>query len=86
METTKKSQKVFSYRIDDVACRFAHLCDAKKHFFFYSPQEIVKDFYPKTYICGYSLKGDLISITDVIVDEKGNIRFSRTSKLCATAL
>ena len=81
METTKKSQKVFSYRIDDVDCLFVNLYDAKKHFFFYSPHEIIKNFFPKTYICGYNLKGELISITDVLVDEKGHYRFSKTCKL-----
>ena len=86
METkkSKKFQKALSYRIDDVDFLFVNLYDAKKHFFFYSPQEIVKNYYPKTYICGYNLKGELVSITDVIVDESGNYRFSRTSKLCAT--
>ena len=81
---TKKSQKAFSYRIDDVECLFGNLYDAKKHFSFYTPQEIVKNFYPKTYICGYNLKGELISVTDVVISENGSYRFRKTCKLCVT--
>ena len=90
MKTRKlKSQRAFSYRIDDVESLFGNLYDAKKHFSFYSSQEIVKNFYPKTYICGYYLKGELISITDVDIDENGNYRFGKTCKNlfpCATRL
>ena len=80
-KSNKKSQKALSYRIDGVEALFGNLYDAKKHFCFYNPQEIVKNFYPKTYICGYNLKGELISITDVIINENGNYRFSKTCKL-----
>lgn len=80
----KKSSRVFFYQIDGVYTYFSSLYDAKKYFFFYSPQEIIKNFAPSTCIIGFNYNGDAISYTDVIIDEKGNYRFSKTSKICAT--
>lgn len=80
METTKKSLCV-KYQIDDVYTDFDTLKDAKKHFWYYSRQEILKNFYPKTYICGYNFKGELISITTVYVKTDGNVHFSRPFKI-----
>ena len=92
METKKsnkkssRSQRAVYYQIDDVLTDFDSLYNAKKHFFFYTPQEIVENFYPKTYICGFNNIGELVTITDVIVDEFGRYRFRKTCKLCVTRL
>lgn len=80
METKKlnNSLRVKYYQIDDINNDFETLSAAKKHFWLYSSQEIIKNFYPKTYICGYNFKGELISITTVVVNSDGTVHFSST--------
>lgn len=69
------------YRIDGVNEEFENLYDAKNHVWFLSPSDRLKTFGNTSYIKGVNeRKGEIVSLTEIKVDERGCLSFGRCLK------
>lgn len=70
------------YQVDDVNYGFNSLKEAKWHVqIAYTNKERLKYRHESWCIYGIDRKGDLVSSTEIKVDDDGNLSFGRTLKL-----
>lgn len=70
------------YQVDDVNYSFNSLKEAKWHVqIAYTNKERLKYRHESWCIYGISRKGDLVSSTEIKIDDDGNLSFGRTLKL-----